>query len=63
MANPSMCGGEVRGQLWETGSFLLPHGSLGWSSGCQAWWQVPLAILLALMVLLSIVRWIGEKPG
>lgn len=59
MANPSMCEGEVRGQLRETGSFPgMELGLSGWVAGA---FTCP-AILLALMVLLSIVLWVGEKP-
>lgn len=32
---------EVRGQLLETESLLLPCGFLGWSSGHRAWWEAP----------------------
>lgn len=33
---------EVRGQLGEIGSFLVPCGFWPPNSGCQPWWQMPL---------------------
>lgn len=52
---------EITGQLVRVSS-LLPRGSWGWNSGCQAWWQAPLLARLSCQPysILFIIHFVSE---